>query len=93
MLIKMGCCRGIAGVGQEWRGPIQLLVGDIPAVIAAAVLSPAVAAAAAAVRSPARGSLSLVDLVAAIPVAVAVVAASVFVVVATSPPMAPAAYL
>ncbi len=91
MLNEMSYCRRSAGVGQNWRGHFQLLVGDIPAVIAAAVLPPAVAATAAAVRPPARGSLSLVDLVAAIPVAVAVVAASVFVVVATSPPMAPSA--
>jgi hypothetical protein len=82
-------CRRCAGDGRSWRGHFQPLVGDIPAVIAAAVLTPAVAA--AAVRPPARESISLIDLVAAILVAKAIVAASVFVVVATSAPMAPSA--
>jgi hypothetical protein len=63
-------CRRCAGDGQSWRGHSQPLVGDIPAVVAAAVQTPAVAAAAAAVRPPARRSLSLVDLVAAILVAI-----------------------
>jgi hypothetical protein len=33
MLNEMSYCRRSAGVGQSWRGPFQLLVGDIPAVI------------------------------------------------------------
>ena len=91
MLDEKSYCRRCAGVGQSWRGHFLLLVGDIPAVMTAAVLPTAVAATAAAVRSPARGSLSLIDLVAAIPVAVAVVADSVVGIVTASPPMAPAA--
>ncbi len=84
-------CRERVGDGRSWRDQIQPLVGDSPAVIAAAVLSPAVAAAAAAVRPPARESVSLINLVAAILVAKAIVAASVLVVVATSAHVAPSA--
>jgi hypothetical protein len=32
MLDEMSYCRRCAGVGQSWRGPFLLLVGDIPAV-------------------------------------------------------------
>jgi hypothetical protein len=69
-------CWKQSGDGRCWQNQIQPLVGDSPAVVAAAVLSPAVAAAAAAVRPPARKSVSLMTLVTAILVAKAVVAAS-----------------
>ncbi len=59
-------CWKQSGDGRSWQNQIQPLVGDSPAVVAAAVLSPAVAAAAAAVRPPARKSVSLMTLVTAI---------------------------
>jgi hypothetical protein len=61
---------------------MQLLVGVSPAVVAAAVLSPVVPAAYAAVRPPARVSISLMTLVPGILVAIAVEPAASLVVVA-----------
>jgi hypothetical protein len=74
-------CRERTGDGRSWRDQFQPLVGDSPAVVAAAVLSPAVAAAAAVIRPPARESVSLITLVTAILVAKAIVAASALVAV------------
>jgi hypothetical protein len=70
---------------------MQLLVGVAPAVVAAAVLSPAVPAASAAVRPPDRVSISLMTLVPSILVVIAVETAASLVVVAASSPVAPSA--
>ncbi len=82
-------------LSEPWAA-VQLSVGVAPAVRTAAVLSPAVPAAAAAVRPPARvsiveASVSLTTMVSRDLVAVAVETAASLVVVAASSPVAPAA--
>ncbi len=78
-----------SGDRRSCRNHLPPLVGVSPAVVAAAVLSPAVPAANAAIHPPARISVSLMTLVSTILVAIAIEAASTLVVVATSSPVAP----